>query len=84
MSYSDHHWAAVANGMYYDDIMIDTIKANPTAIDLKIDSFNEAIFDTGTSYMGLPKKLYNKLVAKFQMVADNFGCEYEILNGIHF
>ena len=64
-AYSDNYWASVANGMYYDDIMIDVIKANPTDTDLRNDNFKKAIFDTGTTLMGIPGGVFTKLQKKF-------------------
>lgn len=73
-TYSDNFWAPVANGMYYDGIVVDPIRATPSKEMLSIGEYKKAVFDTGTAYMALSEKIMNNLYSQWEKAIAKKNC----------
>ena len=73
-SFSDKFWAPIANGIYYDGIVVDPIDTNPSKEDLVKGEYKKAILDTGSPLMVLPAKVMARLHKTWDAHMNSLGC----------
>lgn len=76
--YSNNYWAPIANGLFYDGIVIDAVQGDPSIYEIEAGKYKMAVFDTGTSNMALPLAVIKRLYSVWQIAADLAGCDTDI------